>query len=184
MAFPTSAKNPTSRNFIVREAIGVVMSELKGEPSQDSRGSDRGAGLRAITFAGGHSNDIGELNPENLQEKWDQIVWGGMTYLMPGWLELNRVFDEEFGRLNADHGQPPFMAVVVTDGEAPDIDKFELALTQDKRATLVIICVGYGEQHQYVLRSFHRIAESNPRVKVVNFVGNDDPNEHAGSSNA
>lgn len=68
MAFPTSAKNPTSRNFIVREAIGVVMSELKGEPSQDSRGSDRGAGLRAITFAGGHSNDIGELNPENLQE--------------------------------------------------------------------------------------------------------------------
>jgi hypothetical protein len=164
---PTSEGSKIPRYETVKEAIKYIVEKL-GEQDSQAVHEEEGGGLRTITFAGGEAEDIDDINLDNLQEKWDDIEWAGSTSIMPGWDELKDVYMEEFGnREPAD--RPLLMGLVVTDGEADDLNEFAEALKDDHNSYVVIALLGYGRDHDIALESFNRVANENPRVKVIPF---------------
>src|SRR6266851_2486639 len=83
MNYPSAINDQTPRKSVIREAISLIVEELAKEDSQ-AADEEEGGGLRTITFADGQAHDIGDLNPDNLQEKWSHIHWAGGTRIMPG----------------------------------------------------------------------------------------------------
>jgi hypothetical protein len=165
MNTPTSEKDTTPRCDTIREAISVIVEKLAVEDSQAAHEED-GGGLRTITFANRQAIDLEDLNPNNLERKWSEIVWSGCTYIMPGWDKLKEVYMDEFGE-RAEQDQPALLALVITDGEAADVQEFAHALKHDHKSYVVIAIMGYGTEHDRALQSFNQVAERNHRVKVI-----------------
>ena len=74
MNYRTSATDETPRKDTICEAISIIVGRLAAEDSQAAH-EEGGGGLRTITFADGRANDIGDLNPNNLQQVWSRIRW-------------------------------------------------------------------------------------------------------------
>ena len=98
MNWPTNPTNSTPRKDTVREAIGTIVASLAAHDSQaghEAAGQDDdGGGLRTVTFAGKTATDIGDLNPQNLTQKWNDIHFAGTTWIVPGWQEVKAVYHE------------------------------------------------------------------------------------------
>ena len=169
----TSVTDETPRCETIREAISLLVSKLAAEDSQAEHEED-GGGLRTITFADNKAHDMEDLNPQNLREKWNNIEWSGGTYIMPGWNLLQSVYYKEFGKL-PEKERPLLLALVITDGEAMDIDAFSAALERDSKSYVVIAILGYGAEHDDALRSFNNVAQRNYRVKVITLQAETDP---------
>lgn len=175
MNYGTSAQDQTPRKDTIKEAIGIIVTELAAEDSQAAE-EEEGGGLRTITFAGGTAHDIGDLNPNNLEQKWGQIHWAGGTRIMPGLNVLVQTYNEEFG------SQPPaerplLLALVITDGEADDSAAFANAITQASGGIyFALAIIGYGPEHDAALRSYQQIEAQNAHVKVLTFAAETDPN--------
>jgi len=176
--YGTSATDRTPRHDTVREMMGTLVAELEGNDSQAAHEED-GGGLRTVTFAGGRAIDIGDLNTRNLNEVWSQIKWEGGTYVMPGWNLLKRTYFDEFGSRRPED-MPALMAIVITDGEASDLKEFETALATDTNSFVVVVVMGFGNEHANVMRSFNDVSAANSRVKVIDFGGGVDPANVAG----
>ncbi len=169
----TSATDPTPRRDTIREAIGLIVDVL-AEDSQAEHEEDEG-GLRTVIFANGEAQDIGDLNPGNLRQKWAQIPWGGGTRIMPGWNTLLRTYQGEFGDV-APAERPLLLAMVVTDGEADDTAQFAQALAQSAGSTYVVLAImGHGRDHDAALRVYHAIEQANAHVRVLTFASETDP---------
>jgi hypothetical protein len=165
MQLPVSAHDKTPRHDVVHEAIGTLVRKLAALDSQSAK-EEGGGGLRTVTFAGGKAHDLDDLNPQNLKHKWNKIEWSGSTQIMPGWRKLKHAYKEEFGELS-DEKKPIMLALIITDGEASDIEDFEEALeTSDKNCYAVVCIVGYGDEHDIAVRSFQKSAKANSRIKV------------------
>src|SRR6476659_718553 len=82
MNYGSADNDPTPRKDVIREAISIIVERLGAEDSQAAE-EEEGGGLRTVTFADGQARDIGDLNPDNLQEKWNHIRWAGGTRIMP-----------------------------------------------------------------------------------------------------
>jgi hypothetical protein len=95
---------------------------------------------------------------------------------MPGWNKLKEVFDDEF---STEKKKPAMMILVITDGEAEDLDLFDHALLKDRQAYVVIALLGYGKSHQEALRSFINVAHKNPHVRLIPFESETDPTKIA-----
>ncbi len=168
-----SPNDPQERLEIVRKAIKSIVKTLKEHDSQAINESGDEGGLRTITFAGNHAKDIGDLNLENLTDKWDQIDWSGSTWIMPGWDKLIETYEDEFG---TGPNRPKLMALVITDGEALDSHVFVDALDQSPDAYVTIALLGYGKAHDDALRSFKKLYEHHPeRVRLLSFESETDP---------
>ena len=174
MNAPIGRRNETPRLDIVKEAIKLLVDQLhhlnKNKPMNKRRTE---GGLRTITFAGGQANDMNLLTPSNFEPRWKGINWEGNTRIMPGWRLLEKAFTRDFGH-RAVQERPVMLALVVTDGEALDIEEFERTLAQDKNAYVVICIVGYGEDHDSALSQFTIISKTNDRLKVIPLKGADD----------
>jgi hypothetical protein len=174
MNYGTTASDPTPRKDTIREAISIIVSTLGKEDSQAAHEA-HGGGLRTVTFAGGQAHDLDDLNPRNLQQKWQGIRWAGGTRIMPGWRKLWEVYLDEFGGRPVQ-SRPLLMALVVTDGDADDSEQFANALRglgEGVYVTLAII--GYGDDHDAALRTYQKIMEHNAHVKVVTFGSETNP---------
>src|SRR5260221_11300882 len=97
MNFGTSENDSTPRRDTIREAISIIVTRLAAADSQAGKEAE-GGGLRTVTFADGQAHDIGDLNPNNLQQKWSRIHWGGGTPLRPGLKTLLKTYTAEFGQ--------------------------------------------------------------------------------------
>jgi len=179
MQLGTALDDKTPRCDTVREAIGIIVSILTAADSQGSREED-GGGLRTITFAGGKGSDIGDINPQNIKNKWSQIEFSGGTWIMPGWRKMKQVFEEEFGELPASE-RPQLMALVITDGEAEDTEDFASAMAREAKdnVTVCLAIIGFGEEHDRAMIAYETIAKKNANVKVIPFNSETDPNKIA-----
>jgi hypothetical protein len=174
MNYPTSASDPTPRKDTVREAISLVVDALAAEDSQAEH-EEGGGGLRTVTFADGQAHDLEDLNPANLAQKWASIRWAGGTRIVPGWNTLIDTYQDEFGSEPADK-RPLLLALVITDGEADDTDRFTQALsTAGGGVYIVVALVGFGAEHDRALAAYQAIANANAHVKIVTFAGETNP---------
>ena len=174
MNYASGENDRTPRRDLVREAIGIIVTQLAQEDSQAAH-EEGGGGLRTVTFAGGQARDIGDLNPGNLNQKWSQISWAGGTRIMPGWNTLLQTYQEEFGQ-EPEASRPTLMALVITDGEADDTAQFAQALSQTGGSVYVVLAiVGYGPDHDAALRAYQAIEQSSAHMRVLTFASETDP---------
>ncbi len=174
MNYGTSAQDPTPRKDTIREAIGIIVAQLAAEDSQ-AAGEEEGGGLRTVTFAGGQARDIGDLNPANIEQKWNAIHWAGGTRIMPGLNVLVQTYNEEFGSV-PPATRPLLLALVITDGEADDSAAFANAIAQASGGIyFALAIIGYGPEHDAALRSYQQIEAQNAHVKVLPFAAETDP---------
>ncbi|KAJ3281451.1 hypothetical protein HDU79_010743, partial [Rhizoclosmatium sp. JEL0117] len=149
---PSSQSQQLTRIQLVQKSIGILVEKLstvdsQAEFEQDSDGE--GGGLRTVTFSGGSALDLGDLNPQNLGEKFAQINWEGSTLIVPGFTKLLDVYNEEFGDFGPS-SRPKMVALVITDGEAQDInDLAVMILTMDfTNVYLVFALIGFGKDYE------------------------------------
>ena len=69
------------------------------------------------------------------------------------------------------------LALVITDGEADDSDKFAETIAQAKGGTYACIAIlGFGNEHDKALAAYKAVEAANDHVRVVTFGGETDPN--------
>jgi hypothetical protein len=174
MNYRTSETESTPRKDTIREAISIIVSELAAADSQAAK-EEEGGGLRTVTFADGQAHDIGDLNPNNLREKWSHIRWGGGTRIMPGFNLLLKTYTDEFGTVPQAE-RPLLLALVITDGEADDTDTFKNVVARAAGSMYVALAIiGYGAEHDRALQAYQQVEAQNAHVKVMPFAGETDP---------
>ena len=175
MAEGADQRNTISRRDLVGRAISTIVRELEIKDSQAEHEEDAG-GLMTITFANGEATCIEDLSSHNLQDKWRQIRWGGGTYIVPGWNELIDTYNEEFGSLPAGQ-KPALLALIITDGEARDIDQFTQVLSQARGGVYIVVALlGYGAEHDRAESQWRQVAQQNPgHVQVISFESETNP---------
>jgi hypothetical protein len=178
MNYATAQNDPTPRKDTIREAISIIVSRLAAADSQAAH-EEGGGGLRTITFADGQAHDIGDLNPDNLQQKWSRIRWGGGTRVMPGFNLLLKTYTEEFGATPQSE-RPLLLALVITDGEAEDTDLFKNTVARSAGSMYTALAIiGYGAEHDRALQAYQQVEAQNAHVKVLPFAGETDPEKIA-----
>jgi len=174
MNYGSAANDPTPRKDVIREAISIIVERLGAEDSQAAE-EEEGGGLRTVTFADGQAHDIGDLNPDNLQEKWSHIRWAGGTRIMPGFNTLLKTYSDEFGSEPLEE-RPLLLALVITDGEADDTEAFKNTVARAAGSMYVALAIiGYGAEHDRALRAYQQVEAQNAHVKVLPFAGETDP---------
>ncbi|HEY0754993.1 MAG TPA: vWA domain-containing protein [Ktedonobacteraceae bacterium] len=176
MNYSSAANDPTPRKDVIREAISLIVGRLATEDSQAAgEEEEEGGGLRTITFADGQAHDIGDLNPNNLRDKWSQIHWRGGTRVMPGFNLLLKTYTDEFGSRPLDD-RPLLLALVITDGEADDTAAFRDTVNRAAGSMYVVLAIiGHGAEHDMALRAYQQVEAQNGHVKVLPFAGETDP---------
>src|SRR5260370_14024874 len=173
MNWSSSETDPTARKDVVGEAIGTIVEVLAAADSQAAREGeeqdDEGAGgLRTVLFSGNRpGRDIGDLNPDNLQAKWNAIQWIGDTWIVPGFNALLQAYRSEFGSRPAET-RPILRALVITDGEAKDPDQFDSLLERASGNMYVIIAtVGHGRDNHRTVASYQSTQQRHAPLNVL-----------------
>lgn len=181
MSYPTADGSKVRRIDLIGEAIGRIVEVLGAEDSQAEKeragGDEEKGGLMTVTFANGEAKDWGDLNDENLHQKWHDIARsiGGGTRIMPGWDLLVDTYMEEFGDV-PKQDRPHLLGLVITDGEADDTTDFANTLAQAKGGVYVCVAIlGYGAEHDKALKAYQGVAAQNDHVRVVTFGSETDP---------
>lgn len=178
MSYAAAEGSNVQRRQVIGEAIGRIVEVMGAEDSQAAKeqaGGEDAGGLMTVTFAGGAAESIDDLSPGNWHDKWSAIRWGGGTQIMPGWEKLVEVYLEEFGDV-PKLDRPQLLALVITDGEADDTDKFAQTLAQAKGGVHVCIAIlGFGEEHDRALKVYKDIETQNDHVRVVTFGSETNP---------
>lgn len=176
MGYAASNRSNSSRKDVVCEAIRTIVGRLAAVDSQAAE-EEEGGGLYVVAF-NNEAHDVGDINTENLDEKWNRIPWGGGTRIVPGFNTLLKQYRNEF-IVGAKPGEKPpvLLCLVITDGEASDERQFEETLTKLSGEVYVVTAiVGYGEDHDRTMKSYQRIESSNSHLRVIPFAGETDPN--------
>ncbi len=103
-------------------------------------------------------------------------MWDGGTLIMPGLSKLLEVYNEEFGDRPVAQ-RPKLMALIITDGEARDYQKFVNAIkTLSGNIYIELAIIGYGDEHDRALKAYQTAAEQNPgHVEVRTFGSQTNP---------
>ena len=163
-----SPRGEIPRERVVKESIRNLLRDLGGS-------------VRTVTFAGGKANDIGDLRVDTIAQQWNNIVWDGNTLIMPGVSLIYQIYEREF-KMAPDGKEQKLLILIITDGEAEDLSKFETMLAGVQGMVYVELAViGYGIDHDDAFKSFCTIAEKNRHVRVTPFDSKTNPDEIAAS---
>lgn len=179
MSFAVSEGSNIQRRDVVGEAMGILVKHLEDEDSQaaaeQAEGSDDKGGLLTYGFASGVT-EFGDLNSSNWRDRWGKVKWGGGTYIMPAWQKAQEEYLGEFEDVPT-MDRPALLALIITDGEAADADKFTAVLENAGAGRyFTVAVVGYGDEHDKTLRAYKAAEQKNPKhVRVVTFGGETDP---------
>lgn len=135
-------------------------------------------GIDTVTFSTWGSY-IGQLSASSFHKEWaSKVSMGGGTQVMQGWQMVKNTyfthqnlkyghgkFDPEFG-WQATTGMPKLSLLVFLDGEANDMDEFELELLGETWAYVTIALVGMENcpHHHSHAVELERVAKFNPHV--------------------
>ena len=135
-------------------------------------------GIDTVTFAS-NGRYIGRLSASDFRNEWaNKVHLGGGTQVMRGWQVVKQTyfdhqqrnyghgrFDPIFG-WQATPGMPKLSLLVFLDGEANDMDEFELELLGETWAYVTIALVGMENcpHHHSHAVELERVAQFNPHV--------------------
>jgi hypothetical protein len=148
-------------------------------PRQQKTNPDQ-SGIDTVVFST-YGTHVGQLSAFNFHRDWDTYVksrLGGGTQVMQGWQMVKKTYFEHqyrthgHGRLDPEYGwqptpgMPKLSLLVFLDGEASDMDEFELELLGETWAYVTIALVGMENcphHHSHAIE-LERVARFNPHV--------------------
>lgn len=123
------------------------------------------------------------LNHENFDKMWNQVSFGGMTRVMTGWQLVKNLHFQKHSETASYHPvygwqagpkTPKLRLLLLLDGEASDMDEFELDLLSLSWVHVTIFLIGVDgcPHHHRHANELQRISEVNPHVSFVDAQGN------------
>lgn len=141
------------------------------------------AGYDLLTFST-HARHIGTINHANFEATWRAGVrLGGGTRVMTGWQKAKELHFAKHSASAVHHpvlgwqagpATPMLRLLLLLDGEATDMDEFELDLLGLSWAHVTVFLVGVEgcPHHHRHANELQRIGDANPHVSFVDVQGN------------
>lgn len=140
------------------------------------------SGYDLVTFANSASY-IGTINHQNLESMWRNVRLGGGTRVMTGWQKVKELHFQKHSESVTHHPvygwqagpeTPMLRLLLLLDGEATDMDEFELDLLGLSWAHVTIFLIGVDgcPHHHRHANELQRISEVNHHVSFVDAQGN------------
>ncbi|EED15713.1 hypothetical protein TSTA_051490 [Talaromyces stipitatus ATCC 10500] len=139
-------------------------------------------GYDLVTFAN-EANYLGTINQRNYDEVWRGITFGGGTRVMAGWQQVKELHFQKHSQSASYHPvygwqagpeTPMLRLLLLLDGEAIDMDEFELDLLSLDWAHVTIFLIGVDgcPHHHRHANELQRISDFNRHVSFVDAQGN------------
>ncbi|KAJ5094030.1 hypothetical protein N7456_009891 [Penicillium angulare] len=139
-------------------------------------------GYQLVTFDD-NAEYIGFLNNRNFRDMWNQIRFGGRTRVMTGWQLVKNLHFQKHSESAYYHPvygwqagpeTPKLRLLLLLDGEASDMDEFELDLLSLSWVHVTIFLIGVDgcPHHHRHANELQRISDVNPHVSFVDAQGN------------
>ncbi|KAJ5888059.1 hypothetical protein N7495_008100 [Penicillium taxi] len=133
--------------------------------------------------SGGYQLYIGFVNHANFEKTWRAIHFGGRTRVMTGWQLVKNLHFQKHSESATYHPvygwqagpQTPILRLLLLlDGEASDMDEFELDLLSLSWVHVTIFLIGVDgcPHHHRHANELQRISEINHHVSFVDAQGN------------
>ncbi|GAB7353309.1 hypothetical protein MBLNU459_g3807t1 [Dothideomycetes sp. NU459] len=167
----TQPKNKTVAKAIIRRFTDAMANH-----DHDFQGYD------LVTFSS-RANYIGSINHRNLEAMWSTVRIGGGTRVMTGWQKVKERHFEKHSESATHHPvygwqagpeTPMLRLLLLLDGEAQDMDEFELDLLGLSWAHVTIFLIGVDgcPHHHRHANELQRISDVNHHVSFVDAQGN------------
>jgi hypothetical protein len=141
-----------------------------------------GRGYQLTTFAS-HAQYIGVINHRTLDAQWQNVRFGGGTRVMTGWQKVTDLQFQKHSESATHHPvygwqagpqTPMLRLLLLLDGEATDMDEFELDLLGLSWVHVTIFLIGVDgcPHHHRHANELQRISEVNHHVSFVDAQGN------------
>ncbi|KAJ5690348.1 hypothetical protein N7462_004740 [Penicillium macrosclerotiorum] len=141
-----------------------------------------GQGYQLTTFSS-YANYVGVANHRNLDELWRNIRFGGGTRVMTGWQKVKELHFQKHSASATYHPiygwqagpeTPILRLLLLLDGEATDMDEFELDLLSLSWVHVTIFLIGVDgcPHHHRHANELQRISDVNHHVSFVDAQGN------------
>ncbi|KAH8891113.1 hypothetical protein GQ53DRAFT_720430 [Thozetella sp. PMI_491] len=142
----------------------------------------RSSGYDLITFAN-KGKYIGTIRHDNFDETWRNISFGGGTRVMTGWQMVKELHFRKHSASATHHPvygwqagpeTPILRLLLLLDGEANDMDEFELDLLGLSWAHVTIFLIGVDgcPHHHRHANELQRISDVNRHISFVDAQGN------------
>ncbi|WPH04411.1 Hypothetical protein R9X50_00730200 [Acrodontium crateriforme] len=139
-------------------------------------------GYDLVTFST-TAHHIGTINHENLNRMWNSVRIGGGTRVMTGWQKVKELHFQKHCVSAVHHPiygwqagpeTPMLRLLLLLDGEATDMDEFELDLLGLSWAHVTIFLIGVDgcPHHHRHANELQRISDVNHHVSFVDAQGN------------
>ncbi|KUJ08917.1 uncharacterized protein LY89DRAFT_599185 [Mollisia scopiformis] len=140
------------------------------------------SGYQLTTFSS-KANYIGVVNHQNLDKMWRNVRLGGGTRVMTGWQKVKELHFQKHSESATHHPvygwqagpqTPMLRLLLLLDGEATDMDEFELDLLGLSWVHVTIFLIGVDgcPHHHRHANELQRISEVNHHVAFVDAQGN------------
>lgn len=144
---------------------------------------DHANGGYDLTTFSSQAKYIGAVNHKNLEEMWRTVKIGGGTRVMIGWQKVKELHFEKHSASAIHHpvygwqagpNTPILRLLLLLDGEATDMDEFELDLLGLSWAHVTIFLIGVDgcPHHHRHANELQRISDANHHVSFVDAQGN------------
>ena len=78
----TANQGSTKRCDMAHRIVKGIVEELtKLDSAAQKKVEEEGGGIKTTLFAKDNVRDFGDLNPSNIESKWQTIHWGGQVLL-------------------------------------------------------------------------------------------------------
>ncbi|KAK5997664.1 hypothetical protein PT974_00019 [Cladobotryum mycophilum] len=139
-------------------------------------------GYELVTFSS-EARHIGKISRKNFNRTWYKVDIGGGTRVMTGWQKVKELhFEKHAGSATyhpvygwqAGPQTPVLRLLLLLDGEASDMDEFEMDLLGLSWAHVTIFLIGVDDcpHHHRHANELERISQANHHVSFVDAQGN------------
>ncbi|KAF2501775.1 hypothetical protein BU16DRAFT_534405 [Lophium mytilinum] len=164
------------KNKDVAKAIIRRFTDAMANHDHEFRGYD-------LTTFSNQASYIGTINHRNLDHMWRNVRLGGGTRVMTGWQKVKELHFQKHSASAIHHPiygwqagpeTPMLRLLLLLDGEATDMDEFELDLLGLSWAHVTIFLIGVDgcPHHHRHANELQRISDVNHHVSFVDAQGN------------